>query len=125
LYILKFSLYLIYRDQALFAELDQTLRASGFWLHKFLPIHSRIIKPLIIRDDPFAGMSQVLWTDAVYVRRFTDFPSFDDDSLLRIALILNDLYQSYDLAALALQKLDLRDGENRHQRYAHALATGV
>lgn len=111
-----------YRDQPLFAELDQVLRASGFWLHQFLPIHSRILKPLFNRDDPYAGMSEALWSDAIYVRRFTDFPEFDEDSLYRIALILHDLYGSIDLAALALQQLDLRDGGNRHLRYIHALA---
>jgi FkbM family methyltransferase len=112
-----------YRDQPLFAELDQVLRKAGFWLHRFLPIHSRVFKPLMVNNDIYAGMSQVLWTDAVYVRRFTDFSSLDKASLERIALISHDLYSSYDLAALALHQLDQRDGGTRQPQYVHALTT--
>jgi FkbM family methyltransferase len=110
-----------YKDQPLFAELDQALRAAGFWLHRFLPIHSRIFKPLMVNNDIYAGMSQDLWTDAVYVRRFTDFPALAVDALQRIALIAHDLYGSYDLASLALLELDKRDGGDRQPRYLRAL----
>jgi len=110
-----------YKDQPLFAELDQALRSSGFWLHRFLPIHSRVFKPLVVNNDIYAGLSQVLWTDAVYVRRFTDFPTLAHDALQRIALIAHDLYESYDLVSLALLELDRRDGGDRQPRYLRAL----
>jgi hypothetical protein len=105
----------------LFAELDQALRAAGFWLHRFLPIHSRVFKPLMVNNDIYAGMSQDLWTDAVYVRRFTDFPTMEPAALQRIALMAHDLYKSYDLASLALLELDKRDGGTRQPRYVRAL----
>lgn len=110
-----------YKSQPLFAELDQALRAAGFWLHRFLPIHSRVFKPLMVNNDIYAGMSQALWTDAVYVRRFTDFPTLASEALQRIALIVHDLYGSYDLASLALIELDKRDGGSRQPRYLEAL----
>jgi FkbM family methyltransferase len=110
-----------YTDQPLFAELDQALRAAGFWLHRFLPIHSRVFKPLMVNNDIYAGMSQDLWTDAVYVRRFTDFPTMEPAALQRIALMAHDLYKSYDLASLALLELDKRDGGTRQPRYVRAL----
>jgi len=112
-----------YKDQPLFAELDQALRAAGFWLHRFLPIHSRVFKPLMVNNDIYAGMSQVLWTDAVYVRRFTDFPTMDTAALQRIALMAHDLYGSFDLAALALLELDKRDGGTRQPHYLKALTS--
>ena len=112
-----------YKDQPLFAELDIALRKAGFWLHRFLPIHSRVFKPLMQNNDIYAGLSQVLWTDAVYVRRFTDFPVMAYDALQRIALIAHDLYKSYDLAALALQELDKRDGGDRYPQYLKALTS--
>ncbi len=114
-----------YKDQPLFAELDQELRKSGFWLHRFLPIHSRVFKPLIVNNDIYAGMSQDLWTDAVYVRRFTDFHKMDKESLERIALIAHDLYGSYDLTSLALSHIDKRDGGNRQPEYVRAMSQGV
>jgi FkbM family methyltransferase len=57
-----------YKNQPLFAELDQLLRKAGFWLHQFAPIHRRVFKPLLINQDIHAGLSQDLWSDAVYVR---------------------------------------------------------
>ena len=112
-----------YEDQPLFAELDQALRANGFWLHRFLPIHSRVFKPIMVNNDIYAGMSQDLWTDAVYVRRFTDFPTLAVEALQRIALIAHDVYRSFDLASLALLELDKRDGGGRQRHYIRALSS--
>ena len=75
----------------------------------------------MVNNDIYARMSQDLWTDAVYVRRFTDFPTLAADALERIALIAHDLYGSYDLASLALLELDKRDGGDRQPRYLRAL----
>ena len=112
-----------YEDQPLFAELDQILRAAGFWFHRFTPIHSRVLKPLVVNNDIYAGMSQQLWSDAVYVRPFIDFPDLEPEQLLKIAVLANDLYQSYDLALLALQHLAAREGSDRHIQYLQRLSS--
>ena len=70
-------------------------------------------------------MSQDLWTDAVYVRRFTDFHKMEKESLERIALIAHDLYGSYDLTSLALSHIDKQDGGNRQPVYVRAMSQGV
>ncbi|MCA9000505.1 MAG: FkbM family methyltransferase [Planctomycetes bacterium] len=114
-----------YRDQPLFAELDQFLRGNGFFFHRFLPIHSRVFKPMMINSDPYAGLSQELWTDAVYVRRFTDFGELPVPQLLKIATLLNDLYESIDLASLALQYADEREGTQRQAAYLQALEASL
>ena len=111
-----------YEEQPLFAELDQTLRAAGFWFHKFAPIHSRVFKPLVVNNDIYAGMSQQLWSDAVYVRPFVEFPNLEPPQLLKIAVLAHELYQSYDLALLALQHLAAREGSERHLRYLERLS---
>ena len=112
-----------YEEQPLFAELDQLLRAAGFWFHRFTPIHSRVIKPLVVNNDIYAGMSQQLWSDAVYVRPFTDFHRLEPEQLMKIALLAHDLYQSYDLALLALQHLAAKEGSERHLRYLERLSS--
>ncbi|MDF1838333.1 MAG: FkbM family methyltransferase [Planctomycetota bacterium] len=114
-----------YRDQPLFAELDQALRAAGFFFHRFMPIHSRVFKPMVINQDPYAGLSQELWSDAVYVRRFTDFEDLPVPQLLKIAVLLNDLYESVDLASLALQHVDAREGSRRQARYLNAIENSL
>lgn len=112
-----------YENQPLFADLDRTLRDAGFWFHKFAPIHSRVFKPLVVNNDLYAGMSQQLWSDAVYVRPFVDFGELEAARLLKIAVLAHDLYQSYDLALLALQHLAAREGSERHIRYLERLSS--
>ena len=106
-----------YKDQPLFGDLDAALREAGFYLHTFMPIHTRILKPLVIQGDPYAGLHQALWSDAVYVRRFTDFPTMKSADLMKIAWLAHDLYQSYDLAAMALKVIDEREGTQRQAAY--------
>jgi FkbM family methyltransferase len=113
-----------YEDQPLFGDLDRVMREAGFWLHKFDPLQSRVFKPLILNDDIYAGLSQILWTDAVYVRRFVDFDQLPEESLWRIALIAHDVYESLDLVSLALLRLDERDGGERQPTYLEALTRG-
>ena len=114
-----------YKDQPLFAELDQALRAAGFMLHRFLPIHSRVFQPLLVNDDIYAGLSQELWTDAVYFKNFANFDRLEESALLKVAEIANDLYQSIDLAALALRHADKRGGSTREAEYLQALSSGI
>ena len=106
-----------YADQPLFAELDQELRAAGFFLHRFLPIVSRVFKPLLLGHDPYAGLSQILWTDAVYVRKFTALDAFSDEQLLKTARIAHEAYGSFDLCGMLLHAHDGRRGGGLYERY--------
>jgi FkbM family methyltransferase len=110
-----------YKHQPLFAELDQALRSGGFFFHRFTPLINRVFRPLLIDGNPYAGLSQQLWSDAVYVKRFTDFGRLDVPCLLKLAAILNDAYGSFDLCALALQHADRRAKTQRLMRYVEAL----
>jgi FkbM family methyltransferase len=112
-----------YKGQPLFAEVDQELRGAGFLMHRFGPMISRVFKPMLIRDDVYSGLSQTLWSDAVCVRRFTDFARLPSESLLKIALVVHDLYGSIDLAALALSHLDQREGTGRLLTYQRRLTS--
>jgi FkbM family methyltransferase len=111
-----------YKDQPLFAELDQALRLAGFYFHRFLEITSRVFMPMMFNNDRRAGFSQQLWSDAVYVKRFTDFGRLEEGALLKIAAILNDFYGSTDLSALALQHADRKGGTHRMKGYFESLA---
>jgi hypothetical protein len=82
-----------------------------------------VFKPLVVNNDLYAGMSQQLWSDAVYVRPFVDFGELEAARLLKIAVLAHDLYQSYDLALLALQHLAAREGSERHIRYLERLSS--
>ncbi|WP_052012808.1 FkbM family methyltransferase [Asticcacaulis sp. AC460] len=100
----------MYVDQPLYADVDRFLRTQGFMIHRFAPLTSRAIKPLMIGNDPRAGFSQVLWADAVFVRDITRLDLMTADQLLRLAEILHDVYRSYDVSLHLLKAYDRRCG---------------
>lgn len=113
-----------YKNQPLFGDLDVFLRKAGFLFHKFGPMASRVIKPLLLDNDIYKGLSQQLWSDAVYVRPFTGFAALDAQKLMKIARIMHDVYSSYDLAQLALLFYDKKTGTSFQQTYINKLIGG-
>lgn len=107
----------LYKDQPLFCDLQVFLRDQGFVLHKLIDVVGHSLMP------PDAGypVSQMLWADAIFVRDFSKLERYDDHELLRAALVLNDLYQSYDLVALLLAEHDRRCGTDHAARHRAGL----
>lgn len=137
----------LYVGQPLFAEIDQFMRRHGFVLHTMQPLVKRAVAPLsggecpdlgpafgtthaeavrimenAFGGNPHAGLNQILWTDALFVRDFTKLSLLDAEQLARYALLLHDLYGSYDLALRALMELDRRAGTGHAAVYAAKIA---
>ena len=110
----------IYKNQPLFGELQVFLRDQGFQLHKFIDIAGRCFNPFQLKN-PFAAMSQALWTDAIFVRDFTLLDQLSETQLLKAATILHEIYHSYDFAMFFLNSLDDRNNSNFGRRYQTAL----
>ena len=100
----------MYRGQPLFSDVDILMRRHGFLLHRFDDIISRVVKPLSVNGDPMAGMSQQLWSDAIYVKDFTKPDRLTPEQLVKLAVILHECYESFDLALHFLRAHDLRLG---------------
>lgn len=101
----------MYADQPLFGDIDVALRKSELWLHKLDNIRGRAMRLFTPNNDPFAPLSQILWADAaVYVRSFMSFGRVPPDKLLKLAIILHEVYGSWDMAALALEHYDSATG---------------
>lgn len=98
----------LYKDAPFFAEIDLELRARGFMFHTFLGIQGRALKPLLVGNDPYKPVRQMLWADAVYVKQFSCLAGLSAAQLLKMAVILHEVYQSMDLAAVALQHHDAK-----------------
>jgi FkbM family methyltransferase len=111
----------LYKGQPLFADVDAFLRARGFVLHKLPVLAGRTFKPLVLVENPYAAMSQILWCDAVYVRDFMAFDRLAPDQLLKLAAILHENYGSHDLAAVALLAHDRLTGGALQPRYLQRL----
>lgn len=112
----------MYRGQPLFAEVELFLRGQGFVIHKFEQLTTRTLQPVLAGDSIYGGLGQIFWADAVFVRDFTRLELVGNDKLLRAALILHDVYASYDLAARFLLEHDRRNGGDLAPRYFAALA---
>ncbi|MFA5238949.1 MAG: FkbM family methyltransferase [Phycisphaerae bacterium] len=113
----------LYIDQPLFAEVDQALRKSGFLFHKFHRhgMAGRAFKPLIINNDINRPLSQILWADAIYVKNFMDYDNMPAEKLLKLAVIMHDVYGSYDLVHYILQHYDKKTKNKYAPQYLSLL----
>ena len=109
----------LYINQPLFAEVDQVLRQNGFLFHKFHRhgMAGRAFKPLIINNDINRPLSQILWADAVYVKDFMNYERMPADKLLKLAIILHDVYGSYDLVHYVLKHYDKQTESKWAEQY--------
>jgi len=102
----------LYRGQPLFADVDAYLRKQGFWLHLFPGLDP-------VTMNPFrTGGRQVLWTDVVYTRHPQELDALSEAKLWKLALVLHDIYRSYDFAHACLAEIDRRAGDRTQaERY--------
>lgn len=112
----------LYKGMPLFADLDRYLRSIGFAWHTRLGCGYRSFLPLTNRDEPDLAFNQELWGDVIYVRDWMNFDELPPAKLLKLAVLLHDLYGSYDLAHLAMQGVDRQTGSNYAENYASWLA---
>jgi FkbM family methyltransferase len=114
----------LYRGQPLFGDIDALLRARGFLMHRYVGTTGRAFVPMIFNGNIHSPGTQLLWGDAVYVRDFRQFSSMSPPALMRLATILHEQYDSFDLAGLALHHSDLRNGTKFADAYLARLQRG-
>lgn len=110
-----------YRGQPLFSDVDAHLRSRGYFLHTLFGPLGRCFSPMVVNGNPNENIRQVLWADFVYIKDFLKFGELPTDDLLRIAILANDVFGSYDLAAFAIQHVDLREKNGLWQIYMSRL----
>ena len=114
----------IYHDQPHFSDVDLALRKKGFLLHRFANLTSRVFSPIVVNNDLYAGLSQAFEADVVYIRDFTRFRELPAQKLLKLAVILHEIYGSYDVAYEALACYDDAAGTRISKDFLRGL-TGV
>jgi FkbM family methyltransferase len=100
----------MYKGQPLFGDVDALMRRNGFQFHTFPGFGMRAFKPIIMRGDPNAAVRQMLWSDAIYVRDWMRLEELSDLRLSKFAVLVHDVFGSWDLAHLLLAELDRRNG---------------
>lgn len=113
----------LYEGQPLFAEVDQAMRQRGFQFHKFTEVVGRAFKPMDMATVRKVGLSQILWSDAVFVKDFMAFDLLTSEQLLKLATLLHEVYRSFDLAMLCLTELDRRNGIKTAMEYQARLGS--
>jgi FkbM family methyltransferase len=111
----------LYRSQPLFSEVELFLRDHGFVLHRFFPEVSRAVQPMMVNNDPYAGLGQLVWADAVFMRDLTRLDVLSDTQLMAMAAILHDAYGAYDIAFRLIAEHDRRTGSARAPAYLAGL----
>ncbi len=114
----------MYEGQPLFSEVEIFLRKQGFMLHRFYPTVSRVMAPLVVDNNIYAGLSQLFWADAIFIRDITRLTQLSDQQLLKMAAILHDCYGSIDVALRLLVEHDSRTGGRLGGTYLSALTAG-
>lgn len=105
-----------YINQPLFADVDTELRCAGFQFHTFKGFGTRAFKPLI-KQNPYEGFNQLIWSDAVYVRDWMNLSVLSTEKLKKYAILMNDVMRSYDLCHAVLDVIDSREGQRLAERY--------
>ncbi len=111
----------IYAGQPLFPDVDAFLRDRGFMFHRFYPLTSRVVRPMLLNDDIFAGLGQAVWADAVFLRDLTRLDLLSDQQLLKTAAIMHDCYGSIDVTLHLLGAHDRRSGGSLSRDYLASL----
>ena len=111
----------LYKGQPLFAEVETFLRQRGFMLHRFFPTVTRAVQPMMVNNDPYAGLGQLVWADAIFIRDLTRLDALSDRQMLAMAAILHDAYGAFDIAFRLLAEHDRRCGAQRAGAYLSAL----
>ena len=93
-----------YLDQPLFGDVCGFLAERGLMFHKFLGFGGRALKPFVIDKNPNRP-SQLLWSDAIFVKDIQRLATISVDKLLKLS-VLGLLYGSPDLAYRCISIVD-------------------
>ena len=92
------SFICLYENQKGFGDIDVFLRQQGFLPHHFVNIKKLPISPILLGNDVFKGVNQVVEADMVYVKDFSKLDSHDSQLLKKLAFLSFSLYGSFDLS---------------------------
>jgi len=111
----------LYLGEPTLFEVGAWLGQKGWILHTLPNINRRKLKPLGQDDSPYEGLKHIFQVDAVFMPHIDRWSAFSSDRLLSLAFLMHAIYGSHDVAALALDVLDKRDGTAYLMAYRHYL----
>lgn len=110
----------LYVDQPLFGDVSAYLLEQGFMLHKLLGKGGRSLIPTVV-DNNKNFPSQLMWSDAVYIKMLLGLPEMSSEKLLKLSM-LSLIYGSPDLTFHCFKILDSRNGSELCDTVSEILA---
>lgn len=107
----------LYHGQPLFPDIDQYLRSKGFMFHTLAQLGVGSFDPTKNKSGHCITTNQCLWCDAVYIRDPQNFKNLTPDQLIKIVVIIHEIYKSFDLCHLALSIYDQKTGSSMAENY--------
>ena len=105
---IEVSFVTLYDSQPGLGEIDVELRRQGYMPHCFADVKKGPIAPLVVNNNPWQPINQLLEADMVYVKDFRDAGPLSDEQIRNICLIAHACYGSFDLAYRCLLVLERR-----------------
>ena len=109
----------IYKNQPLFGDVCSYLSNSSFMFNKFLGVGGRSLIPITKNNDPNTS-SQMIWSDAIFIRQIQTIPQLDNDKILKLSL-LSAIYDSPDLVYYCLNSFDKKNSTSLASQWLEKL----
>jgi len=107
----------LYQGEKNSSEIMRLLENSGFMLHMFNNINTRIFKPMILANNKTLGLNHLFQLDCVMVKNFEEINKFSEEDLTKLILIMFYSFKSYDFVDYLISMMDEKYGTNILDKY--------
>ena len=107
----------LYQGEKNSSEIMRLLENSGFMLHMFNKINTRIFKPMVLANNETLGLNHIFQLDCVMVKNFEEINKFSEEDLTKLILIMFYSFKSYDFVDYLISMMDLKYGTNILDKY--------
>ena len=107
----------LYQGEKNSSEIMRLLENSGFMLHMFNKINTRIFKPMVLANNKTLGLNHLFQLDCVMVKNFEEINKFSEEDLTKLILIMFYSFKSYDFVDYLISIMDEKYGTNILDKY--------
>ena len=107
----------LYQGEKNSSEIMRLLENSGFMLHMFNKINTRIFKPMVLANNKTLGLNHLFQLDCVMVKNFEEINKFSEEDLTKLILIMFYSFKSYDFVDYLISMMDEKYGTNILDKY--------
>jgi len=107
----------LYHGEKFSSEILRLIENSGFMLHMFNNINTRVFKPMILGNNKMMGLNHLFQLDCVMVKNFEEINKLSLESMTKLILIMFYSFKSYDFVDYLISLMDEKYGTNSLEKY--------